>query len=128
MIKAAIKFFDKLEDKIRKFLSPHPLIYGIIAGTAMILFWRGIWETADIINMHPFLSLAIGLGALMATGVVVSSFVGNSLIISSLKGEKKIEEKTIEEIKQEEEVLKNIYNKLEKIEADVDNLRQEEKK
>lgn len=127
MIKKINRFFDKLEDRVRGFLSPHPIIYGIIAGTAMILFWRGIWETATLYNLHPIASIIIGLLGLLVTGVLVSGFVGNKLIISSLKGEKKIEEKTIDEIRAEEETLSKIYRKLEKIDEGVQEIKEEEK-
>jgi hypothetical protein len=125
MIKAIIKFFDKLEDHIRGFLSPHPILYGIIAGTALILFWRGIWETASLYNLHPIASIIIGLVGLLLTGVFVSAFIGTRLIISGLKGDKKIEEKTIEEIKEGEETLTKIYRKLEKIDEEVQEMKEQ---
>jgi hypothetical protein len=41
-------FFDKLEDRVRGFLSRKPTLYAIIAGFAIVLFWRGVWHTADL--------------------------------------------------------------------------------
>lgn len=116
------RFFDRLEDRVRGLLSRYPLIYGIIAGVAVVLFWRGVWETSDLLSVHPVASLLIGLGGLLATGVLVSSFIGTRLIISGLKGDKKLEEQTIDEITQEEEKLDKIYNKLEKIETELEEL------
>lgn len=119
MIKKIITFFDRLEDKIRRHLSSRPLTYALIAGTAVVLFWRGIWETSDLIGLHPVASLIVGTLILLLSGVFVSAFIGNRLIISGLKGEKKIEEKTIEEIRSEEETLNKIYHKLEEIDEEV---------
>lgn len=32
---------DKLEDKVRGILSHSPLVYALIGGTAIVLFWGG---------------------------------------------------------------------------------------
>ena len=45
--KKIIKFFDKLEDVIRGHLSRFPILYGMLAGIGIVLFWRGVWHTAD---------------------------------------------------------------------------------
>ena len=124
MIKNIIKFFDKIEDKPRSFLSRHPIIYAFIGGIGIVLFWRGVWHTADI---FPFLngpvSIIISIIILLTTGLFVSFFIGHSIILSGLKQEKKIEEKEISEIETEMDILKKekdlvngIYSRLEKIE------------
>ena len=124
MVKKIIKFFDKIEDKIRSFLSRHPIIYAFIGGIGIVLFWRGVWHTADL---FPFLngpiSIIISSVILLLTGLFVSFFIGHSIILSGLKQEKKIEEKEISEIETEMDILKKekdlvngIYSRLEKIE------------
>jgi len=45
-----IDFFDKLEDVIRGHLSRYPIAYTLIGGVAIVLFWRGVWHTADILE------------------------------------------------------------------------------
>jgi len=127
MISKIFNFFDKLEDRIRGKLSRHPIPYGIISGIAVVLFWRGVWEGSDLLGMHPFVSLLVGLIGLLATGVLVSEFIGKSLIISGLKGEKKIEEREIKDIEQEEAVLDKIYRKLDKIETEVQGIKDQQK-
>lgn len=122
MIKKIFKFFDRLEDRVRKHLSSHPIIYALISGVAVVSFWRGVWETSDILGLHPLTSLAIGVVLLLGTGVFVFNFIGNQIIISGLKGEKKVEEKTIEEINGEEQKLDKIYRKLEKIEGEIEEI------
>ena len=124
MIKNIIKFFDKIEDKTKSFLSRHPIIYAFIGGIGIVLFWRWVWHTADI---FPFLngpvSIIISIIILLITGLFVSFFIGHSIILSGLKQEKKIEEKEISEIETEMDILKKekdlvngIYSRLEKIE------------
>jgi hypothetical protein len=51
MIAKNYSFFDKFEDHIRTHLSRYPIVYTIIGGIAIVLFWRGVWHTADI--LHP---------------------------------------------------------------------------
>lgn len=132
MFKKIIVFFDKFEDGIRKWLSHHPLLYAFIGGTGVVIFWRGIWHTMDFIMEFYFsvplanqsidgvipiwwdgpLSIAIGLVMLLATGIFVSSFIGNEIIISGIKGEKKMVEKTELEMQSETESVKDIKREI----------------
>jgi len=128
MINRIFKFFDRLEDRVRGMLSRRPIIYGLIVGIAIVLFWRGVWESSDLLGMHPFISLIVGLIGLLITGVLVSSFIGTRLIISGLRGEKKLEEQTVEEIEKEEATLNKIYRKLDKIETEVKEIQDQDKK
>lgn len=112
MTKKIINFFDKLEDKIRAYLSKIPLAYALLGGVGVVLFWRGVWHIADDLSVNSFLSLVMGSTILLMTGVFVSSFVGNRLIISGLSGEKKLTEKTKEEIESEIESEEDKINKL----------------
>ena len=120
MTRKIIKFFDKLEDKIRTKLSHWPIIYALVGGVGIVLFWRGVWHTADL---FPFLN---GPVLLLLTGLFVSFFIGHYIIFSGLKQEKKIEEREEMEIETELDlqraqmnVLIEIKNKLEKIEKKI---------
>ena len=104
-LKNVVIFFDKLEDKVRAKLSHYPIIYAIIGGTGVVLFWRGVWHTADDLNVSSLISLIIGTAVLLMTGVFVSAFIGNRLIISGLIGEKKLTEKEEAEIATEEQKM-----------------------
>jgi hypothetical protein len=119
-MKKVINFFDKLEDRVRGRLSRKPLIYALIGGIGVILFWRGIWHTADDI---PFLtgpvSALLGLIILLATGVFVSAFIGNRLILTGLRGEKKLPDKKIGEIETDEERIKKTLDKIETEVSDI---------
>jgi hypothetical protein len=74
------------------------------------------------------MSILLGLLIMLSIGVLVTEFLGSRIIITGLRGEKKIEEKTLEEISDEEEALKKIYHKLEKIETEVEELKETEEK
>lgn len=125
MIKNIARFFDKLEDKTRGKLSHYPILYAFIGGIGVVLFWRGVWHTADDINIDSLASLMIGSIVLLLVGVFVSAFIGNRLIISGLIGEKKLAEKEQSEIETEETQLKNLQNTLNRIERKIDSLEKE---
>lgn len=125
LIKIILKFFDKLEDKIRGKLSHYPLVYAFLGGVGVVLFWRGVWHTADDINIGSIFSLIIGATLLLVTGVFVSAFIGNRLIISGLVGEKKINEKETAEIISEEAQLRNLQHTLDRVEKKIENLENE---
>lgn len=121
MVHKIIKFFDKLEDKIRTVLSRRPIFYAFIGATGIVLFWRGIWMTADMIPfMNGPVSIFISVIILLLSGLFVYFFIGDKVIISGLKQEKKLIEKTESEIKTEKDSLKEIQLKLEKIEKNLE--------
>ncbi len=137
-----IKFFTNIEIKNRIFLSRHKFIYALIGGAGVILYWRGVWLTADIfyragINNSDQLwgwllsvifsgpgSVFVGALILSLTGLLVQEFIGNDIIISGLKKEKKIIDKTedeiIEELKEEQknkQLLQEIDSHLHDLES-----------
>ncbi len=109
-----LKFFDKLEDKTRGHLSRAPILYALVGGIAIVFFWRGVWHTADEVEVwggvwaflfDPIVSLIISIIALLITGLFVSFFIGDRIILSGLRHEKKIEEKTEAEVREEEAMI-----------------------
>ena len=128
MFKDMFTFFDKSEDKIRGHLSRYPIIYSLVSGIAIVLFWRGIWHTADMLQskggilgflFYEPVSLVVVLVILLATGLFVSYFIGDSILLSGLRNEKKIHEKTEKEIKEEEATLKDIKNVVDELKEEV---------
>lgn len=144
MIRIIYNFFDRLEDNIRRWFSKRPILYGFVGGVGVVLFWRGVWHTADMVmdTFFPMvvngsavdytggwpwwdgpLSILVGSMLLLLIGVFVSEFIGNEIVISGLKGDKKVADRTEEEVMQEAEDLQSIktslagiYHKLEEIE------------
>ncbi len=135
-------FFDRLEDKTRAKLSRLPMLYALLGGIGVVLFWRGVWHTTDFITAFVAgeteltmfaladgpLSFVIGTAILLVTGVYVSAFIGNRLIITGLSGEKKLAEKTEEEIQTEENQIKRMQTTLNKVEEQISEIELEIKK
>lgn len=111
IMKKIIKFFDKLEDRIRGGLSLFPIIYALIGGICVVLFWRGVWHTADILMQQggvwavifyePY-TVVWTTVIMLLTGLFVSFFIGERIVISGLRHDKKIFEKTAAEVAEEE--------------------------
>lgn len=141
-MKIIINFFDRLEDVVRKTLSRFPIFYAFIGGIGIVIFWRGVWHTADWLMEYYFLqnldqtsmhvpglpwwdgplSILIGSILLLTTGVFVSNFIGNEIILSGLRGEKKLAEKTADELKTEVGAIAEIKQELAKISKKLNNL------
>lgn len=126
IIKNVVTFFDKLEDKVRSFLSKRPILYGLITSFGIVLVWRGIWHMADsVVVLSGPISFGLGIIMLLISGVFVSSFVGNRILLTGLRGEKKITEMTNKEIEEALEKEDLELTKLDKIESDINRLEEE---
>jgi uncharacterized membrane protein len=133
MIKRVVNFFDKLEDVIRVHLSRYPILYTLIGGTAIVLFWRGVWHTADILQakggwwgiiFYEPISLLLVLIVLLATGLFVSYFIGDTILISGLKGQKKVTDKTEKEIEEEEMQIGQIRTTIKEMKKEIDEIKE----
>lgn len=123
-----IRFFDKLEDHTRGALSHYPLLYSLIGGIGIVLFWRGVWHTADVLEANTVLgsflfsgvgSMFLGLAILLLVGLFVSMFIGESIVMSGMRYDEKLIEKSEEEI--EEDITKEEHT-LEKIGKDIEDI------
>jgi len=130
------KFFKE----IREGLSNYPVIYAILGAIGIILFWRGVWHTADFlptfflgnhgessinyaILWDSLISLFVGLALLLVTGLFVTDFIGSQIISTAAKTEKKIEKiakKTESEERTEEERLDELEKRFEKVTSHLD--------
>ncbi len=131
MVKKVLHYLDKVEDRIRARLSRYPIFYTLIGGVAIVLFWRGVWITADQIaqNIPPELmwldgpiSVGVSTFILLITGLFLSFFVNDTALIASMKQEKKIVEKTEAEVKEETGTLKHIEEQIQHLEESINNL------
>ncbi|MEK7609939.1 MAG: hypothetical protein AAB470_02370 [Patescibacteria group bacterium] len=129
IFKRTLNFFDKFEDRVRMHLSRYPILYTIIGGAAIVLFWRGVWHTADILQakggilgfiFYEPTNLLIVLAVLLATGLFVSYFIGDTILISGMKGEKKVTDKTEKEVQEETQELKEIRTTIKEMKKEVD--------
>ena len=135
------KFFDKLEDEVRGFLSKFPIVYAFFGGVSIVLFWRGVWHTADtiiplfyinksdevrelVMILEGPINLVVATLMLMVTGLLVNHFIGNEIIISGIKHEKKLEEKEAEEIETEEYILHTLSLDIKKIQKDIKKIKE----
>lgn len=121
-------FFDKLEDTVRERLSRLPIFYGIVGGVSIVLFWRGVWHSADFLEqsgglwttlLNAPVSLVLSALVLMLTGLFVSFFIGDRIILSGLTHEKKMEEKTESEVRAEGALLIDMHGKLTRLEKEI---------
>jgi hypothetical protein len=126
-------FFDKLEDNVRGHLSRYPIPYSIIGGTGIVLFWRGVWETANILShvnrffeifFYPPAQIIISILGLMLIGLMVSIFIGDHIILSGIRHEKKVEEATKTLVKEEEITLKHIRQEILDLKKEINALAQ----
>lgn len=113
---------------MRGWFARHPILYAFIGGIGVVLFWRGVWVTADVfvpyalspgsgwhtVASNPVLlldgpvTILASMILLLITGLFVSSFIGNEVILSGIRGEKLTTEKTEDEIKGESLELERV--------------------
>ncbi len=126
-----MKIVRKLELRTQAYLSHHPKLYALIVGIGIVLFWRGVWHSAD--SLHNAitlfsssssttllfaswwdgpLSFLVGAKILYITGAFTSSFIGSELILSGLRGEKRLNQKTEAEIGEEVLEISDIKEEL----------------
>lgn len=120
-LNSTTKYFDHLEDRVRHNLSRRPLFYALIAGIAIVMFWRGAWQIIDTIPLlhYPVVSFVVSVIILLVTGTFVSVFIGDQILLSGLKHEKRVAEKTEKDIAEEETELTKIFQRLHIIESDI---------
>ncbi len=130
-MKKILNFFDKFEDRVRGNLSRYPILYTIIGSIAIVLFWRGVWHTADMLQeqggilgfiFYEPVNMILVVIVLLSTGLFVSYFIGDTILISGLKQQKKTTEKTEKEIKDEEGRLDEIRDSIKELKSEVEEI------
>src|SRR3989344_1324738 len=123
MIKYFIKELDRLEDHVRHFLSKRPLLYALVAGVGVVLFWRGVWDLAGLI-IGPWISLLLSVVIMLITGTFVSFFIGDQIIISGMRAEKSVDDKNEDEIRKEEGEIAHLDQDIELLKSQVAEIKQ----
>ena len=130
-MKKIITFFDKFEDRVRGRLSHYPILYSIVGGIAIVLFWRGVWHTADILKekggvigflFYEPVNMVLVIIVLLSTGLFVSYFIGDQILLSGIKRQKKATDKTEKEIEEEERHLSEMRNTIKEMKKEVDEI------
>jgi len=128
IMKKMMRFFDHLEDHVRGFFSHLPIVYAFIGGVLMVLFWRGVWHSSDILQakggilgflFYEPVTVVWTTLLMLLIGLFVSFFIGDHILMSGLKQEKKLTEKTEKEIEAEEAQINRIEKKISKIEIEI---------
>ncbi len=133
-MKSILRFFDRLEDQVRFHLSHVPVLYSIIGGVLIVLFWRAVWHTADIIMVQAHggfwgwffyepVQLVVTTAGLLVTGLMVSVFIGDRIILSGLHHDKKLEETTEELVKEEVVSLISVRDEIRALKKEVEALK-----
>lgn len=121
-------FFDKVEDHVRGALAKHLFTYTFIGGIGVVLFWRGVWHMADVLEasggvsrviFSPLGSTILGVLILLSTGLFVSIFLGESIIMSGIKREQKIIDKTIVDVDTEKAEVEESIGMISDVEKEV---------
>ncbi len=124
-------FFDKFDGSIRRHLSRHPIVYTFIGAIAIVLFWRGVWHTADILQksggflgilFYEPVNLIIATVILLITGLFVSYFIGDNILMTGIRGEKALYRKTEKEVRETEVTLADIKEEVDDIKKEVDDI------
>ncbi len=126
------KYLDKLEDGVRMRLSHRSILYAFVGGIAFVLFWRGVWHTADILMgqggvwyyvFYEPNSLVWTALVLLGTGLFVSLMIGDRIILSGLKQEKDIEKMTEKDIVREETEIESLTTKIKRIQKELEDIK-----
>lgn len=99
----------------------------------MILFWRGVWHTGDILMarggwmgvvFYEPVTLVWTTILMLLIGLFVSFFIGDHILISGLKHERKVTDKTEKEVQEEESQITRVERKISKLENDIVELKE----
>lgn len=134
-LKNISKKINSVEFKNRTFLSRHKVLYALLGGAGVVLYWRGIWSFSDYLEskslffkivFSPIGSTLLGIALLLSIGLLVQEFIGADVIISGLKKEKRDIDKTEKELLREvekelieEKLIKEIDKHLHHIEKEI---------
>jgi hypothetical protein len=119
----------RIEERARRAFEEYPFIHAFLAGVGVILFWRGVWEIADINRISPTVSVILGVLILGGIGLFIQTFIGNTLIIKKIKHEVELEKENKKEVTvveremiKEEITLNHLYNQIKELKEKIDHI------
>lgn len=103
MFKKITRAIVDFETKTRRLLKKYPLAYTVLGAVFLILFWKGVEDTA---SMYSFLSgpilLVFTIPVLILLGLFLPFFIADRSTLTKIEEEEKIVEK---EARHEEKLL-----------------------
>ncbi len=119
----------QIENSARDFFENIPFTHAFLAGVGVILFWRGVWELADIMMLDPIASILLGCVMLGGIGLFIHTFVGNAIIIKNVRKEEYLEKeantrisKVEKNIELEDATVQKLIEKIDSLEKKIDAL------
>ncbi len=134
-----MSFIRKAQIALRARIGKYPLLYALIGGIGIVLFWRGIWYCADYIYafMVPtaaassgislgwpnvidgLVSIIIGSLLLLSTGLFVTELAGGEMVLREEKKEEQTVKKESTELPGIETEIRHIEDELKEIHKDL---------
>jgi hypothetical protein len=115
---------QRIEQHVRSFLRRTPILYALVGGIGVVLFWKGVWEMVAAVPIFDGpVSAVLGAVILTVSGLLVSVFIGDKIITADVESEKRLAERTEGELKVEETTLRHIQDELKHIENDLQHLK-----
>jgi len=105
------------ELKLRATLVKSPLIYGVLAAVSLVLFWRGVDQTAARYPVFtgPILIL-ISVPILLVLGVFLPFFVNDRTLLTQLKNE---EDSVLKKEQESKDTVRHVLEKMDEIDREV---------
>jgi hypothetical protein len=123
-MKYVTNIFLRIEERARTYFERVPFLHAFLGGVGVVLFWRGIWELADRIQIDPIVSIVVGSLLLGAIGLFLHTFVGNAIIIKNVEKDKRMTTRAEHEIAAVEKDIKQEGATIDQLSAKIDQLEQ----
>jgi hypothetical protein len=123
-MKYVTNIFLRIEERARTYFERVPFLHAFLGGVGVVLFWRGVWEVADRIQIDPIVSIVVGSLLLGAIGLFLHTFVGNAIIIKNVEKDKRMTTRAEHEIAAVEKDIKQEGATIDQLSAKIDQLEQ----
>ncbi|MDE2019467.1 MAG: hypothetical protein KGJ13_03910 [Patescibacteria group bacterium] len=135
-----MRFLERAERWLRRKLQNHPLLYALVGGVGVVLFWRGVWHMTDFLaltllssrdavtsidwaqGIDSLLSFAFGTFLLLSTGLFISELLSGEVLLGKIKKEETTAEETEETVEKESSEIPRIEREVRHIAREVQQL------